>query len=247
MSAFDNDIKSLGLLGKENLGSVFMMYLINNHCMKLIIGPKHLEREFTFTIPEVDKIGIFMSGGLDSSAMLSLILKELDATNRLNTVSLTAFTVEKPTGEPLYTTRILKKFEEHFQITIPHVNNIANTEEAISLGRMDANVVVETCKQFGGLMYLSGNNMPPSNVKLFKGGLGFTYTQTPLYQLPFLDLLKPQMIDILYKLGTDFIIPYAHSCSRQFRGKCNSCYSCEERNWGFEQLLLVDPDTEDLL
>ena len=120
--------------------------------MKIIIGPKHLEREFTFTIPEVDKIGIFMSGGLDSSAMLSLILKELAETNRLKTVSLTAFTLEKPTGEPMYATRILKKFEDHFQVNILHVNNIPNTEEAIRQGRMDANVIVETCKQFNGLM-----------------------------------------------------------------------------------------------
>ena len=219
--------------------------------MKIIIGPKHLEREFTFTIPEVDKIGIFMSGGLDSSAMLSLILKELDATSRLKTVSLTAFTLEKPTGEPMYATRILKKFEDHFQVNILHVNNIPNTEEAIRQGRMDANVIVETCKQFNGLMYLSGNNMPPPDIKIFKGGLGFTYKQTSLYQQPFLNLLKPQMTDILYKLETDFIIPYTHSCSRQLRGKCNSCYSCKERSWGFEELGLaklglVDPETIDL-
>ena len=222
------------------------MYLINTLTMKIIIGPKHLEREFNFTIPPVDNIGIFMSGGLDSSAMLSLILKELDITNRLNSVSLTAFTINKPTGEPLYATRILKKFEEHFQIKIPHMNNIANTEEAISLGRMDHNVIIETCKQFNGVMYLSGNNMPSSDIKSFNGALGFTYTQTPLYQLPFIDLLKPQMIDILYKLGTDFIMPYTHSCSKQLNGKCNKCYSCEERSWGFQELALVDPETIDL-
>ena len=214
--------------------------------MKMIIGPKHLEREFTFTIPATDKIGIFMSGGLDSSAMLSLILKELADTDRLKTVSLTAFTIDKPTGEPMYSTRILKKFEEHFQINIPHVNNIANTKEAIGLGRMDSNVVINTCKQFNGLMYLSGNNMPPPDVKSFHGGLGFTYAQSPLYQLPFVNLLKPQMIDILYKLGTDFIIPYTHSCSRQLNGRCDECYSCEERSWGFEELSLVDPETIDL-
>ena len=92
--------------------------------MKTTIGPKHLECEFIFTIPEVDNIGLFMSGGLDSSAMLTLILKELAETNRLNTVSLTAFTLEKPTGEPMYATRILKKFEDHFQVNILHVNNI---------------------------------------------------------------------------------------------------------------------------
>ena len=214
--------------------------------MKIIIGPKHLEREFTFTIPAVDNIGIFMSGGLDSSAMLSLILKELSETNRLGIISVTAFTLEKPTGEPIYATRILKKFEDRFQIKIMHINNISNTEDAVRQGRMDHGVIVETCKQFNGLMYLSGNNMPPADIKTFKGSLGFEYKPTPLYQQPFLDLLKPHMTDILYKLGTDFIIPYTHSCSRQLRGKCHACYSCEERSWSFEQLELVDPETIDL-
>jgi 7-cyano-7-deazaguanine synthase in queuosine biosynthesis len=214
--------------------------------MKIKIGPKHLEREFIFTIPETDNIGIFMSGGLDSSAMLSLILKELAETDRLKTVSLTAFTLEKPTGEPVYATRILKKFEDHFQVNISHVNNIPNTEEAIRLGRMDIDVILETCRNFNGRMYLSGNNMPPSDIKIFKGSLGFTYKQTLLFQQPFLNLLKPHMTDMLYKLGTDFIIPYTHSCARQFKGKCNLCYSCEERSWGFEELGLADPETIDL-
>jgi hypothetical protein len=180
------------------------------------------------------------------SLLLSLILKELVETNRLKTVSLTAFTLEKPTGETMYATRILKKFEDHFQIKIIHVNNIPNTEEAIRQGRMDHGVIAETCKQFDGLMYLSGNNMPPADIKTFKGSLGFEYKPTPLYQQPFLNLLKPHMTDMLYKLGTDFIIPYTHSCSRQLRGKCHACYSCEERSWSFEQLTLVDPETVDL-
>lgn len=211
--------------------------------MNIIIGPDHLKKEFTFTIPEVDKIGIFMSGGLDSSAMLSLILKELKDTNRLETVPVTAFTLEKPTGEPVYATRILNMFKEYFQVDITHINNIPNSKEAIQQGRMDHSVIVDTCNKFNGLVYLSGNNMPPPEIKSFNGSLGFTYSQTSVYQLPFLNMLKPQMIDILYKLGTDFVIPYTHSCSRQLESKCNRCYSCEERSWGFEELLLANPDT----
>lgn len=211
--------------------------------MNITIGPDHLKKEFTFTIPEVDKIGIFMSGGLDSSAMLSLILKELNDTNRLGTVPVTAFTLKKPTGETIYATRILDMFKKYFQVDITHINNIPNSKEAIQQGRMDFNVIVDTCKKFNGLVYLSGNNMPPTEIKSFKGKLGFTYIETPLYQLPFLNVLKPQMIDILYKLGTDFVIPYTHSCSRQLEGKCNRCYSCEERSWGFEELSFADPET----
>jgi hypothetical protein len=112
---------------------------------------------------------------------------------------------------------------------------------------MDYNVILQTCRDFNGLMYLSGNNMPPPDIRKFiHGSLGFEYPIHPLYQLPFLDLLKPQMIDILYKLKSEFVIPYAHSCSRQLVGRCNLCYSCEERAWGFAELGLNDPETADL-
>jgi hypothetical protein len=211
--------------------------------MKLLIGPTHLQREFIFSIPPVDKVGIFVSGGLDSAAMLSLIITELKNTERLETVPITAFTVEKPTGEPLYSTRILDLYRKEFSININHVNNIENSKEANLKSRMDYNVILQICNDFNGLVYLSGNNMPEPSIKQFKGSLGFKYPISSLYQLPFLDLLKPQMIDILYKLKSEFVIPYAHSCSRQFVERCNSCYSCEERAWGFEQLGLLDPET----
>jgi hypothetical protein len=212
--------------------------------MKLLIGPAHLQREFNFSIPTVDKVGIFMSGGLDSAAMLSLIITELKNTERLETIPITAFTVEKPTGETLYSTRILDLFRKEFSVDINHVNNIENSKEANLKSRMDHYVILKTCRNFNGLIYLSGNNMPPSSIKQFtKGSLGFKYSVSSLYQLPFLDLLKPQMIDILYKLKLEFVIPYTHSCSCQFVGRCDSCYSCEERAWGFEQLGLPDPET----
>ena len=214
--------------------------------MKLKIGPFNLEHELTFIIPPTDKIGIFMSGGLDSAALLSLIITELIETNRLDAVSITAFTIEKPTGEPEYADRILKKIENHFETTISHVNNIPNTAAAIQQGRMDHGVVTQTCEMFDGIMYLSGNNMPSADIKVFNGSLGFTYKPSSLYHQPFLNLIKPQLIDILYKLKMDFIIPYTHSCSTQMIGKCNTCYSCEERKWGFEQLALLDPETTNL-
>jgi hypothetical protein len=215
--------------------------------MKILIGPSHLQHEFNFSIPAVDKVGIFMSGGLDSAAMLSLIITELKNTARLETVPITAFTIEKPTGETLYSTRILDLFRKEFCVEINHVNNIKNSKNANLKSRMDRYVVLKTCRNFNGLIYLSGNNMPPLSIKQFtKGSLGFKYPISSSYQLPFLDLLKPQMIDILYKLKSEFVIPYTHSCSRQFVGRCDACYSCEERAWGFEQLGLSDPETKPL-
>jgi hypothetical protein len=65
------------------------------------------------------------------------------------------------------------------------------------------------------------------------------------YTSPFLFLHKPQMLDIFYKLKCEEIIPYCHSCVIKEKEQCGTCYSCEERAWGFEMLGKVDPSALD--
>ena len=57
--------------------------------MDLVLGLHQLEVPFSFSIPthnrlgnEIKRIGLFTSGGIDSSALLCLIMSELKATNR---------------------------------------------------------------------------------------------------------------------------------------------------------------------
>jgi 7-cyano-7-deazaguanine synthase in queuosine biosynthesis len=216
--------------------------------MQLIIGPDHLSTTLDFTIPETNIVGIFMSAGLDSTSLLCLILEELKNTNRLNTVPVIAFTVYKHTFETVYATRMIKLISTHYGIDIIHENNLTNTEPFLSWGLINSHDHIKRINEKYGkdiTLYMSVNNMPPENIKKFKGRLGFVYQNTVNNYRPFLNLYKPQMINIMYKLKVEFLIPYTHSCSRQPIGKCNACYSCEERAWGFEQLGLPDPDTID--
>ena len=216
--------------------------------MQLIIGPEHLSTTLNFSIPDTTTVGIFMSAGLDSTSLLSLILEELKNTNRLSTVKVIAFTVYKPTLEPVYATRMIELISKHYNVNIMHVNNLENTEPFLSSGTMNPPDHVKwVYENYGNniLLYMSVNNMPPETLKKFNGGLGFVYEEPTDHYRPFLNLYKPQMISVMYKFGVEFLIPYTHSCSRQPIGKCNACYSCEERAWGFEQLGLPDPDTVD--
>ena len=76
--------------------------------MKLVIGPANLQTDFEFEIfkkvgnfttvegriGHINKIGVYVSGGLDSTALLCLILTELQRIGRMD-MPITCFTVAK--------------------------------------------------------------------------------------------------------------------------------------------------------
>lgn len=211
--------------------------------MILDIGPENLITRFEFNIPDVEKVGIFFSGGLDSLALLSLIIIELKS--KKSNIPCIAFTVEKPTMEPIYADRLLKLVINHFKFNIDHINYIPNQEPYTSLGRIYPFFSFSIYQQYNQkiLLYSASNNMPPEDIKKFNGGLGFIYKEQEYIKMPFINLYKPQIIDILYKLDIDYLIPYTHSCAKIPVGRCNQCYSCEERKWGFDALKLDDQET----
>jgi len=212
--------------------------------MKLFLGPDKFQTEFDFTIPKVDQIGIFMSGGLDSTALLSLIITELKNTDRLEQTKIIAFTVKKPTLEPIYAKRMLDLITKHFNVEIQHDNNLENSIKHYNSGTMDLKQITNMLSKYHEiLMYAGFNNAPPKEIKPFDGDLGFIYKSSNAYRTPFLNMLKPQMINLYSKLEIEHLIPYTHSCSKWPIGRCNQCYSCNERNWGFSELGLNDPET----
>lgn len=212
----------------------------------MLIGPPELECNFNFKVPDIETVGLFYSGGIDSTALLGLILNDLVESNRIKNVNLKIYTMYKPTGETDYSPRLLSMISNHYNIELNHINNVPNEEPHISLGRMNMKEVENIYNQHNGKIkiYMAANNMPPKSVKDF-GDAGLNFVYRPVYYVgfPFLNLLKPQMIDILYKLKLDYLIPYTHSCSKQYEGRCNNCWSCTERAWGFEILGLEDPET----
>jgi hypothetical protein len=229
--------------------------------MKLTLGPSTLSTELDFTIPtltqtgkEVTRVGIFSSGGHDSGALLCLIMAELKATGKLDTIPVTAFTIVKDEGSTYYSQRVVSKISEHFGVPISHVNNIPNSEPAYSKGRIGNLPIIKTWgqNQHNMILFMSINRMAPDDIRPFKQKLEIYYPdEKNFYKAPFLLLHKPQILDIYYKLGCEDIIQYTHSCTVQAVGTCNNCYSCKEREWGFtaldkEFIDTVPPDIEDI-
>ncbi len=229
--------------------------------MKLVLGPPSLSTELEFSIPsttwdgnEVKRIGVWSSGGHDSGAMLCLVMAELKATGKLDTIPVTAFTIVKGEGSTYYSQRVVNKVSEHFGVPIAHINNLPNNEPAYSAGRIGIVPVRETWieNQHDMVLFMSINRMAPDDIRPFNQTLKIFYRDEKiLYKAPFLLLHKPQILDIYYKLGCEDIIQYTHSCTVQAVGTCDKCYSCKEREWGFtalgkECIHTVQPDIEDI-
>ena len=103
--------------------------------MKLILGPENLQTEFEFTLyKQVGpmfyndskllsmkhySVGAYVSGGLDSTIMLCMMLTELRNINRLD-IPVTCFTITKSDGPTFYATQVIKKVEEKFSVKLIH-------------------------------------------------------------------------------------------------------------------------------
>ena len=226
--------------------------------MKLVLAKDTtLETTIDFTIYEkhgnftvvnnkiynVKNIGVYLSGGLDSTALLCLIAAEMK-TNDID-LPITCYTVDKKHGYSHCAKNVIDYVEKKFDLSIEHIENIPNNSQANELGNIGPSAIryIKKYKPHS-LIYMGINRMPPDNIKTFNNKLLIDYGDNEyndFYVAPFLFLHKPQIIDILYQLKCEDIIPYTHSCVMNKDQPCGKCYSCEERSWGFEVLDRLDP------
>jgi hypothetical protein len=219
--------------------------------MKLILGPNNLSVDFNFTIEEANKlknidfdsIGVYFSGGIDSTALLLIILTELKNTDRLKSLPVKCFTICKKDFSLAISTKIIKLIEKKFDIKIEHNNfipNYLNSQENIR-----SETIQDLCaKNKNTLFFMGINKMPENDLVSFKHKLKIDYGNEKdkiVFYSPFLYLHKPQIIDIFYKLNCEDLLPYTYSCTIKYQVPCNNCYACEERKWGFDLLKKNDP------
>lgn len=233
--------------------------------MKLVIGHASLRTDFDFEIlrkngpftsvegryGSINKVGVYLSGGLDSMALTCLILTELRNIGKLGTIPVTCFTVAKSDGPTLYATRLIPQIENHFSITLRHVNDIPNDPIPDLTGNLGG-YPIKFIKEYDPNMvvYMGNNRMAADDIRPFSQRLIIDYGHrkiTPVYSSPFLFLHKPQILDIIYQLGCEDLIPYTHSCTVLPVGACGQCYSCAERKWAFDALGKTDPGTLPIL
>jgi hypothetical protein len=170
-----------------------------------------------------------LSGELDSAALLCLILTELKNINKLNELPVVCFTVAKENIPTHYATDVLNYVQNKFNVNLTHINDIPNTPEADKIGILGS-TTMKFAREYSAnmLIYLGQNKMAPSNIRPFSQRLNVDYGNKKTVNKissPFLFLHKPQIVDLIYQLGCEEVIPLTKSCSSQPIGNCGTCYS----------------------
>ncbi len=208
--------------------------------MKFDLGYSPFDYKFEFTIPDVENVGLFLSGGLDSSALLCLIIEELNNTNRSD-LPIHIWTCNKP-PDPVNGARMVKVISEEYNRKLIYHENYDVPAEHKAMGIIDLRSVKDAYDQFDSIqMYMAGNNSWEKTqwaeyIDLKDQKLPWHYPEHEHITYPFLNILKMHTIEIYYKLGKEHLIKYTHSCSKQEAPACGTCYSCKESATGFKML-----------
>lgn len=198
---------------------------------------KTLDKTVIIEIPKwAKKIGVMLSGGMDSALMLYLILKEIEI-NNIN-VSLTVFNVPNPRDNAeFYSFKIIEYLEKEFQknINLYHIGNVNLPHNKI---------IQEPSKQvlkdnIVHVLYSGTNQNPPTDFSSLgpwrrkeKGNLRTEF--------PFIDLYKTHILEIYKQFNILELCYLTHSCTESKGNKCNQCFQCMERAWAFSSLGLID-------
>jgi|GEM_PF-5934788 len=230
--------------------------------MKLLLGPPQLQKELEFTIFEkiaglptvhkrisrANKIGLFLSGGPDSAALLCLIIVELRQAGMLDTTPIHCFIIDKDEGQVIYALNVIAEVERIYNIKIAY-NVMCNIPDVNFPSRLGSAIYKRITEENPNtVMYQGINNPPTSNIKIFIDNVPRSYghdeyinSGNNLMCFPFLNMHKPQILDIFYKLNCESVAKYTQSCYTMSKGVCGKCFSCEERAWGFSLLGIKDP------
>ena len=182
------------------------------------------------TINSNNKIGVLLSGGMDSALLLYLLA--LYTPNQIN-----CYTVPKHDGADLYVnsiidwinTRLKKNIEHSFRVGNPNLHHEHIVGNALYLLKNECDI-----------FYLAGNAYPPS---ILPNGPRRVRVQSVNVKQPFFDCYKTDILQGYVTWGVTDLLKLTHSCTEQKIGRCNECWQCKERAWAFNELNMIDANT----
>ena len=212
-----------------------------------VTTPTQGEQKIVIRQPPFDKIGLFLSGGLDSALLLELYAREK--------VNVTPYYIDRK--EPL-----AHLYHESALRIVDKVNQTHN----LNLELVDFEIPMDTDimghlikgKEILGdkveCMIVGDNIPPPSDITTgttipwrLPVSQQFDY---PEWELPFLHLDKSYIIKLMLDLNCEWILDLSRTCAEDLsiydpelidqRLRCNICYCCVEREWAFNILGKTD-------
>lgn len=211
--------------------------------MKIEVGPSHDIRTFELTIPADRRLGIMLSGGIDSTILYYLLLHTIHTESPKT--FLRPFTIRRKDGSKRVVNKVVDEINKLFgyENVIPTV--VGDTTlpeiEQVKSGVIEAWNLLGPYPPFFpyvDIMYIGAISVRDEH--LF-GYILPEIIETETVRFPLLNLEKSHVTDLYYKMGVEHLLQYTYSCVTDENTHCGHCNGCVERAWGFEQLNKKDP------
>jgi len=190
-----------------------------------------------FILDNFTKVGLFISGGLDSSLMLYLITKEIKEKN--SNVEFITYTVEQHTKKTKqHVDDIIKIVEELNGIKIKNVavggQDYAHTDFEVMYGVLDALNREHFTDKMIDMIYLAATCVPDDLKNV--AGVPKRHAQSFLkVSQPWGELSKDHIVKYILQNDLTDLIKNTHSCTVLGNKHCGECWNCKERIWAFEK------------
>lgn len=183
---------------------------------------------------EPKKIGVLISGGLDSAILFYLLMQENK--NIGNIHSIVPLSIIRREGSKYFANlvigHVLQEFGMPFELPMLVGTNRLPEHEQVRSGIMESRLRgIDIC--FLGLI----DQLPQHMI----GYHQILYTESEKVQAPLKHLNKNYIIELVKHFKQEALFYITHACTTFEIGRCNDCNGCNERAWGFSQLGEVDP------
>jgi NH3-dependent NAD+ synthetase len=198
-------------------------------------GPYNDKKLFELTLPDVPKIGVFTSGGIDSTILYYLIIREWIQSQSKSQIY--PIVIMRKEGSKHFAKPIVEKINQLFNInTTPLRLGNTTLPESQQVGSAIKQAFIYP--PYLDTVYIGVINNLEEHL------IGFEKIVLPNHsqiKFPFKDLYKSHVIDLYYRLGVENLLQYTHSCDIFETRPCGTCNGCREREWGFNELDKIDP------
>lgn len=183
------------------------------------------------------RIGIMLSGGLDSSVLLASMLHVAKVTGK--TLDIQPFTVLKTEGGYQYVTKILPYLRKYYDHEIKDTLIVGDgTLHHTEINKSAYREIF--AKDLCDIVYI-GTNQTPGETFPGLEPIRVKQIDHPRIKAPLLHGKKNHTVDLAIQIEQQKLFEMTHSCTEKPYSSCNRCWQCHERAWGFQQLGLSDP------